>query len=363
MESTFDKLNEDILQGMSGKNNFISIGLPKLGRYANIRKKILTLIFSNTGAGKSSLLDTILLNACNHHMKNPQEMKPDFQLFSFERNSSIRIAKWICFLIFVNEGIEIQLPKMLGWWEEKLTLAEHDLILKQKPYIDQILNDYITIHDGAKTPNEVYKIMKDHFEVNGDYEEVLVKGHKQRIYTAKNDRIIVVPAFDHGNLTKTTKDLPNKKQTIDKLVTYAQGFRDLEYAAPIWVSQVNRAISAATRDKDKEAELVLDDVKESGDIADACDIAISLFDPLKHGQSSKTGYKPADFVDMNTGANYFRSAQIIKSSYGMDSIRFPLAFNGFCGQFMELQKRKDLTDYEYEQLVASVLSKEFFLNT
>ena len=364
MESTFDKLNDDILEGMSvGKNNFIPIGLAKLGRYANLRKKILTLIFSNTGCGKSSFLDTIILNACNHHMKHPEEMRPDFQLFSFERNSSIRIAKWICFLIFVNEGIEIQLPKMLGWWEEKITPAEHALILKQKPYIDQILNDYITIHDGAKTPNEVYKIMKDHFEANGDYEEVLIKGHKQRIYIAKNDRIVVVPAFDHGNLTKTTKELPNKKQAIDKLVTYAQGFRDLEFAAPIWISQVNRAISAATRDKDREAELVLDDVKESGDIVDACDLAISLFDPLKHGQSSKTGYKPADFVDMTTGANYFRSAQILKSSYGMDSVRIPLAFNGFCGQFTELPKKTSLSESQYEQLVRSVLSKEYFLNT
>ena len=86
-----------------------------------------------------------------------------------------------------------------------------------------------------------------------------------------------------------------------------------------------------------------------------------MFDPLKHGQSSKTGYKPADFVDMTTGANYFRSAQILKSSYGMDSVRIPLAFNGFCGQFMELKKRKELTDHEYEQLVRSVLSKEYFL--
>ena len=108
--------------------------------------------------------------------------------------------------------------------------------------------------------------------------------------------------------------------------------------------------------------MVLDDVKESGDIADACDLAISLFDPLKHGQSSKTGYKPADFVDMTTGANYFRSAQILKNSYGMDSIRFPLAFNGFCGQFMELEKRKNLTDFQYQELIASVLTKEYFLN-
>jgi hypothetical protein len=93
MESIFDNLNRDILDGMNGKNQFIPIGLPKLGRYANLRKSILTLIFSTSGGGKSSLVDTIILNACNLHMNHPEGMKPDFQLFSMERNSRIRIMK------------------------------------------------------------------------------------------------------------------------------------------------------------------------------------------------------------------------------------------------------------------------------
>jgi hypothetical protein len=66
---------------------------------------------------------------------------------------------------------------------------------------------------------------------------------------------------------------------------------------------------------------------------------------------------------MSTGANYFRSAQILKSSYGMDAIRIPLAFNGFCGQFCELPKKKDLTDDQYDELIRAVMSKEYFLNT
>lgn len=367
MASTFDNLLEIIDDGINGNNQFIPIGLPKLGRYANLRKNILTLIFSTSGAGKSAMVDTIILNAANYHMKHPNSMKPDFQLFSMERNSRIRIAKWTCFLIFVNEGVEIQLPKMLGWWEEKLNAAEYDLIKKQQPYIEQILNDYITIHDGAKTPNEIYKIMKDHFEGKGIYDYIETidpkTGRKKetKVYLPTEPNEIVIPIWDHGNLTKTTQALPSKKQSIDKLVEYAQGFRDLEGAAPIWISQVNRSISGVTRMKDNEQELVLEDVKESGDISDACDVAFSLFDSAKYGQSSKTGYNPIDFIDKNNGNNYFRSAQILKSSYGADSVRIPLAFNGFCGQFSELPKRKDLTDSTYQNLVTDVLNKSYFL--
>ena len=139
MESIFDDLNKDVVDGMNGKVQSIPIGLSKLGRYANIRKKILTLIFSTTGAGKSALIDTIILNACDSHMKTPTKLKPDFQLFSMERNKKMRIAKWISYLIFKNEGEIIELPRIMGWWEDaKLSKAEHSLFLSQKQYIDQI---------------------------------------------------------------------------------------------------------------------------------------------------------------------------------------------------------------------------------
>jgi hypothetical protein len=364
MESIFDKLNKEITEGIEGKNQSLPIGLPKLGRYANIRKRILTLIMSTTGAGKSSMVDHMMLSACDSYMNSPSEfkLKPDFQLFSMERNKTIRIAKWILYFIFKNEGVEIELPKMLGWWDEKLSKEEHSLIMSQKKYIDCLLNDYITIYEGAKTPNEIYRILKDHFEEIGIYDVVKVKGKDEKIYIPNNSNIVTSPIFDHGNLTKTTQALPTKKQSIDKLVEYAQNFRDLEQAAPIWVSQVNRSISGISRMKDGEHELVLEDAKESGDIGDACDIAISLFDAAKYSQSSKTGYNPTDFIDKNNGKNYFRSAQILKSSYGADSLRIPIAFNGFCGQLKELPKKADLNDGQYQDLITSILNKTYFLS-
>lgn len=265
MESTFDKLNKDILEGIEGKNEGIPIGLPKLGRYTNLRKNILTLIFSTTGAGKSAMIDTIILNACDDHILHTHKLKPDFQLFSMERASKIRIAKWLCFIIFKKEGVEIQLPKLLGWWEDKLSTYEYSLVLKYKDYIDFLLQEYVTIHEGAKTPNEVFKIMKDHLENKGEYDLKISKDPKTgkdrkiKIYTPNNPREVVIPIFDHGNLVKTTQALPTKKSAIDKLVEMVQEMRDLEGCAPIWVSQVNRAISGVTRSKDTEQELTLED--------------------------------------------------------------------------------------------------------
>lgn len=361
-EQTFDKLEEEVGKGLLGENEAIPIGLPKLGKYANWRKRIFTLIFSSTGAGKSSLIDDMMLNACDFVIEKKKQGKEvqniHFKLFSMERAKHLRIAKWITRKIFIDHGIVIPIPKLLGWWEEKMTKDEHDLFLLYRDYISTLLEDYIDIHEGAKTPNEIYHVMKEYFNANGIKEPI---NEFKNIYLPNDESRIVVPIIDHGGLIRTTKDFFNKKTAIDETSRYMQTFRDFYGASPVWVAQINRAISGISRTKDAEYELTMDDVKESGDVGDACDIAISLFDPAKFGQASKTGYSPTDFIDAKNGAKYFRSAQILKSSYGEDDLRIPLAFNGFCGQFAELKRRKDLDEYQYKQLLEDVISKKYFL--
>jgi hypothetical protein len=354
---SFDKLLSEIGDGMSGRNESIPIGLPRLGKYANWRKRIFTLMFSSTGAGKSSLADDMMLNACEWCMKNkPKGIK--FILFSMERAKHYRIAKWVSRKIFLDEGIVIPIPKLLGWWKDKITTREYELVERYRDYIELLLSDYIDIYEGARSGSDMYRILKEFFKENGDYEEI---NEYKKIYVPHDPDLIVVPMIDHGNLTKTTKEYTSKKQAVDYTCSLMQGFRDLEGASPFWIAQVGRSISNPIRLKDTEAELTLDDVKESGDMGDACDIALSLFDPVKYKQSSKTGYNPMDFLDKETGAKYFRSVQICKSSYGEDDLRIPLAFNGFCGQFKELPRKETVNEGELKSLAESVKNRSYFL--
>jgi len=366
-ESIFNSLKQDIENGIKGENKGINIGLPKLGRYANLRRHFMILLFSTTGAGKSALSDYMMLNACKSYIDNPMGLKPKFILFSMERAAKLRITKWISYFIFQDTDVEIQVPKILGWWGEKLSPKEHELVLKYEEYINLLLSEYIDIYDGAKTPKEIWKIMKDTLEENGEYKEEKVynptldtyKTYKKYYYN--NNNLVIIPIIDHGNLTKTTQELPSKKSAIDKLVTMMQEFRDNEGCCVIWVSQVNRAISGVSRTKDGgEHELTNEDVKESGDIVDATDLSLALFDPAKYKQTSKTGYDPIKFIDKSNGNNNFRSIQVLKSSYGSDGVRIPLAFNGFCGEFAELPKKIDLTDKELDELYTNVINKKYF---
>lgn len=360
--SEFDRLAQEVQEGIEGRNESIPIGLPRLGKYANWRKRIFTLLFSSTGAGKSSLADDMILNACDwcikHRSQGGRCIK--FIVFSMERAKHYRIAKWVSRKIFTDEGIAIPLPKMLGWWKEKMNAKEHELFLRYKDYIDMLLDEYIDIYDGARSGQDMYRILKEFFEANGEY-TVDPKNPYKKIYVPNDPNLIVVPVIDHGNLTKRTKEYPTKKQAVDFTCEIMQGFRDLEGASPFWIAQVGRSISNPLRLKDSEAELTLDDVKESGDMGDACDIALSLFDPIKYKQGSKTGYNPTDFLDRENGAKYFRSIQICKSSYGEDDLRIPLAFNGFCGQFKELPRKDTLDDKELRNLAESVKNRSYFL--
>ena len=362
INSEFDKLTKEVEDGMYGRNEAIPIGLPRLGRYANWRKRNFTLLFSSTGAGKSSLADDMMLNAAEWCMKNGESTgrKIKFILFSFERAKHYRIAKWISRKIFLDEGVVIPIPKLLGWWNEKLTSKEYELFTRYRDYVDLLLGEYIDIYEGARSSYDVHRILKEFFDKNGRY-EVHPENSYKKIYIPNDPHLIVAPIIDHGNLTKRTKDFASKKQAVDSMCEFMQGFRDLEGASPLWIAQVGRSMSNPLRLKDTEAELTLDDVKESGDMGDACDIAMSLFDPVKYKQGSKTGYNPIDFLDKNTGAKYFRSIQICKSSYGEDDLRIPLAFNGFCGQFMELPKRDTLDDRTLYDLAESVKNRSFFL--
>lgn len=360
-KSVFEELSYDVQQGIEGKGLFVPIGLEKLGKYANIRQKMMTLLFSSTGAGKSSLCDTaFILNPYEHLLStnNVNNIKMNTILFSMERAKKYRIAKWIMRKIFLDHNVKIELPKLMGFWDEKLNKDEHDLFLMYEDYISA-LEEEIDIYEGPKSPSEIYKICKDIFRTNGKYEKT---GKDKEVYIANDPNVIYNIIIDHGNLTKINKDFPNKKAAIDGLSGMAQGFRDKESAHVLWVSQVNRDMASPLAQKSETAELNLDHVKASGDVGDACDIAISLFDPIKYNQASRTKYNPVDFVDRQDGSKYFRSATIVKSSYGADDTRIPLSFNGFCGDFAELPRRDDLSDEQYHSLVQSVLSGEYFRN-
>lgn len=346
---SFDLVNDEILRGIDGKNAGIPMGFNRLNKYISIRKRIYSVIFGATGSGKSAFIHAgYILNPFDWWIANKDKtpIKIKVILFSMERSKVYTLAKWLSRKIFLDEGVLIPIPKMLGWWDTKLTKDEHDLILQYSDYINELC-EFVDIVEGAQNPTGIYKYVKNYAEANGRVEQV---NEFKKIYIPNDENKIVIPIGDHFGLAKIEKGMSSKKEAIDKCSEHFQMFRDHYGMSPVAVSQMTRDKSNPIYAKLDSFEPTIDDIKESGRMAEDADNVVSLFNPLRY-KTNDPVYDVNKFVDGKTGANYFRSVKILKNTYGEDDIRIGMGFMGSTGIFKELPKKDDLVDSVYERII------------
>ena len=351
---SFEQLKKEVQAGLDGRNNGIPMGFNRLNRYIGIRKSMYTLIGGLTGSGKTSFVDdAYVLNPFDWYIshKSPK-IKLRIIYRSMERSKTYKLAKWVSRKIFLDQGVIIPVPKLLGW-TDKMTNDEHDLFLMYEDYMAQ-MNDVITIIDGPENAVGIAKELKAHALENGSIEQV---DQYNKIYIPNNENEITIVVIDHIGLLKTTKDQPTKKQCIDKMSDELRYARDFYGYSPVVVSQFNRDISNPIRIKNGDVEPQLEDFADSSSTQNDADVVLALFDPMRYKVEDPSGYDLNKLRD-DYGAKYFRSLRLIKNSYGEDDIRIGLGFLGQIGMFKELPRKKDITDSDY----ASILNKTFFLN-
>ena len=351
---SFEHLKREVQAGLDGRNSGIPMGFNRLNRYIGIRKSMYTLIGGLTGSGKTSFVDdAYVLNPFDWYIgqKDPK-IKLRIIYRSMERSKTYKLAKWVSRKIFLDQGIIVPVPKLLGW-TDKMTSDEHDLFLMYEDYMGN-MNDVITIIDGPENPVGIAKELKIHALENGKIEQV---DQYNKIYVPTNENELTIVVIDHIGLLKTTQAQPTKKQAIDKMSDELRYARDFYGYTPVVVSQFNRDISNPIRIKNGDVEPQLEDFADSSSTQNDADVVLALFDPMRYKVEDPSGYDLNKLRD-DYGAKYFRSLRLIKNSYGEDDIRIGLGFLGQIGMFKELPKRKDITDEDY----TSVLNKTFFLN-
>jgi hypothetical protein len=350
----FEHLAHEVRLGLEGRNGGIPMGFDRLNRYIGIRRSMYFLVGGLTGSGKTSFIDdAFVLNPFDWYIS---QSNPGIKLRiiyrSMERSRTYKFAKWVSRKIFLDQGIIIPVPKLLGW-TEKMTKDEHDLFLMYEDYI-QRMEDVITIIDGPENPVGIAKELKAHALQNGRIEQM---DEFNKRYFPNNENEITIVVIDHIGLLKTTKDHTTKKQTIDKMSDELRFARDFYGYTPVVVSQFNRDISNPIRIKSGDVEPQLEDFAESSQTQNDADVVLALFDPMRYKVSDPSGYD-LDKLKDQFGAKYFRSLRLIKNSYGEDDVRIGLGFMGQIGMFKELKRKKDMTDADYE----SVVNKTYFLN-
>lgn len=352
---SFDLLKAEVEKGLEGKNGGIPMGFDRLSQYVGIRKGLFYLVGGLTGSGKTTFVDdAFVLNPYDWSISEEGRksgIKIRFWYRSMERSTTYKFAKWVSRKIFIDQGIIIPVNRLLGW-TQKMTHDEHDLFLCYEDYMKE-LQENIIIFPGAENPVGIAKDLKKYALTKGTIEEV---DEYNKVYVPDDPNEITIVVIDHIGLLKTTKDQPTKKEAIDKMSSELQYARDFYGFSPVVVSQFNRSISNPMRIKNGDVEPQLEDFAESSSTQNDADVIMALFDPLRYNVPDVSGYN-LDKLRDEYGNKYFRSLRVIKNTYGADDLRVGLAFFGQIGMFKELNRKKDMTDADYE----SVVNKTWFL--
>lgn len=351
---SFESLSKEVADGIAGRNTGIPMGFQRLNRYIGIRKRIMFLVGGLTGSGKTSLIDdAFVLNPYDWYIaqKDPK-IKLKIIYRSMERSRTYKLAKWVCRRIFIDHGYIIPVSKLMGW-TDKMTHDEHDLFLSYHDYMEN-MKDVITIIDGPENNVGIAKHLKTHALERGRIEQL---DEYNKVYVPDNDNEITLVIVDHIGLLKLTKEQSSKKQAIDSLSGDLRYVRDFYGYTPVMISQFNRDISNPMRIKAGDVEPATDDFKDSSNPSEDSDVILALFDPMRYKVADPSGYNLDKLID-EYGNKYFRSLRILKNSYGADDVRIGLGFLGEIGMFKEMNKRKDMNDIDYENIV----NKSFFLD-
>jgi hypothetical protein len=157
--------------------------------------------------------------------------------------------------------------------------------------------------------------------------------------------------FDHVGKLKKEKSMTSDKELIDKFADdVSNTFRDLYGHSSVIISQFNREISNPMRLKEGDVSPRLEDFKGTSDLAEDCDVALSIFDPWRYNVPDPSGYDLNNLRDMKTGIKYYRNLQILKNSFGPEGIRIGTAYHPETGVFREMPRKDDITAETYEMI-------------
>lgn len=387
MATYFDAVKDKIEDGIQGNALWIPSPYKRWKNKVGVKKKLYTLIGGDSGAGKSSFVDsTYILHTYEWYMRNKDHLKfkPKIILRSMERSKEFRIAKWICYLLYSKFNILVDVKTLFGLHAGDSRI-DSDIMKKIESCREYIENmqQYITVIDGRSVPWGVFKDFRNYslkhgtiyrhngdgsFEI-GEYKEsdrkiVWKSCPKDRfpsnhpfpekyetVFIADDENEIVIPVVDHIGKYKNRKGDTNK-DTLDRASDYTSDLRDIFGMSPINISQFNRSKTDTKRRFNKRTELQPeeDDFKGSGDMYEDADLVIGLFNPYSYGINNHFGYSISKFVN-SYGYNRFRSAFVLKNSYGPDDFMGAFQFIGEIGRYRLMPKPKQLNKSILDKIV------------
>lgn len=377
----FDKSHSGKTQYLPLVKSPLSNELSKLGNVIFVGKGIYLTLAGNSGSGKTAILDSeFILKLYFWWKNNDTKYKPYWIYRSLERPTKFKIAKWICYLLYVEHGFIMDVPTFFGFPNKMYTLNDvHKKLIKsyEKWFTDEF-ERHITIYSGSTTPTIIANDFVDIMYKKGNHylatsDSIFINGKKVKDFTKNNiddsskrywevvngEKILQgdnkYKAFDENEIVIHCTDHINAMSGNDERITIkthsanCRTFRDIFGAFVINISQMNRGQDNPQRkyNKDTTLDIVESDLKGSSAPYEDSDVVLGMINPYKHGITGD--YRDYSISKMvNKGYNRFRQLKIMKNSYGLDDLRLGFCFLGEMGMMMELPTGKDMKEEHYE---------------
>lgn len=340
-----DILYKLIASGKQGKNTGYSTGISKLDEYTGgNRRGVYTLIFGLSGSGKSSLaLYSYIYRPLKDH---PNE---DIKLiyYSLEMSAEILLSKLLCLYIYEEFGRVIPFTKLMSW-QDILSDEDYDYVMKGKKWLMSI-SEHLIIIDKSLNNKSFYHSIMNLLEEWGTFEEI--DNGNRSIYIKKNPQQFVQVVIDHLGLV-TPVDGHTKKAEMDLISSYCVTLREKCQTSFVILQQENRNSSDMDRRKANLTECSPEDLKDTGNTYNDCEVCIGVYYPLKFKVKSHGNYPIIIEDDKQQGSGGFiglrdryRGLCLIKNRHGVNDKMIPSNFFGELGIFKELPNGKTVNDY------------------
>lgn len=336
MIDELDDFFAEVDRGREGKNQGIGMGLPKLeGVIDGVCPATYTLIFAGTGNGKSSL--ALYAYVYRPLMEHLDDGKYKCTYFSLEMSKKTIYARLLSLYIFDTYGIEIS-PKEIFSRKKNYVLCDsyYEIIKECRPWLEKVRR-VVKIYD--KTCNAAYLYNKLVAEIKKTGKlSVVGSGEDAEIHFQANDpELVHTVVIDHIGLVKASAD--KLKGEIDAVSRTLVQFRNACGISPVVIMQINRSAGDIERRKQGLNNLNLNDIKDSGNPAQDCEVAISIFNPHREHLATYNHYKIDQLEDS------FRTVTVQKARDGASSVEIAVNFFGRMGYWKELPKPEEINDY------------------
>jgi len=320
-------------KGREGNNQGFSIGLDKLESVIDgLTQATYYLLFSQTGGGKTQLsLYSFIYYPLKEHLEDGNYRA---SIFSLEMEADILYAKLLLLYLWDNYRIDLSIKELLS--RKKNYYLDDEIYDKVKDGLKWLekVEKVVKVYDKTCNANFVYKSIMEELKLRGRFEE----SDSRKIYIPDNPNLIHVVMIDHMSLLRPSEGR-RLKEEMDLTSSYLVTLRNICKISPLVIMQVNRDSANMDRRKAGLNNLTLNDVKDSGNMPQDCEVALSLFYPLREELATYHGYNIKELKDR------FRSITVRKSRYGESEIEIGCFFWGHNGYFKELPRGEEIFDY------------------